>query len=186
MRLRTDSLAIAGWLFADMLLGLAIIFLGSSSQTDGYILEEQPFAGASTTMPTTTLPEPESEPSTTTLAPIEGLDPQPFLLEVPDVDVVALTAVGSDRREAEADRIEAVVRRELADRIDDGTPVGIALTFGVDIDVGEGQVLAAAFNTVLEERVPELFSGAALRSFDFRASAGQGTARSELYFFVRD
>lgn len=194
---KTETMTVAGWLFADVFLALAIIFLGASAQSDEYLLKALSDDGSTSTTTATTIQEDLASPttievdrvtpatSTTVPDSIESLDPEFVLLSVPAIDVAALSEVGGDRAKAEADRIEEIVRIELADHIERGERVGISLTFGVDPDVGDGQEIARAFNAVVEARVPELFAGAALRNFDFRATDNAGAAKAELYFFVR-
>ncbi len=173
MTSRTDIVGLVGWLFADVLLALSILFLGTTAQGDTVLVP-----------PTSTTTSRSPVTTTTTLPPFDGLNRQPVVVTVAAIDLDALSQPGSPVAIAEADRIEAAVRDQLDDRLDGRHEVGISLTFGVHPTVGRGQLLASAFNDVVAERFPQTFGDTALRTFDYRTEQDRGSVRAELYFLL--
>jgi hypothetical protein len=182
-----DGGLLAGWLFADLLLALFVVFLGAQG---GAALGALPkdsgssTGGASATPTSTTTTE---VATTTTTAPPPakpaGVETTPYKFEV-QTNEAALTGPDGPAKDAERQRIadEVITKLRADGRID--RRAGFVLTFGVNPTVGQGQVLAAAFNETLKMKVTSVFGSAALRNFDYRSSAGQGQARVEVYFLT--
>jgi hypothetical protein len=179
----------AGWLYADILIALAVLFLVATASARGVGSSGANGAGAttSTTRPrsgagagltsrvTTTVP-PTTLPPTTTTIPV-GIASEPIELEV-RVDVADLLAAAPDQVDRLVTSVGAAIDRAIGAR-----RVGFVLAFGVDPKVGRGQVIAARFNTLVLRRLGHGLDTATLRNFDYRATEGAGTIRLELYVF---
>ncbi len=188
-RRRGDPLAFAGWLFADLLLGFAVVVLGSSAGG----LPGGPASGGEaavvaepTTTTTSTTPISETttstESTTTTQPKPAGVDLNKLQVEVP-ADFGILTGPEGPAREAELNRVLAVVDAQVAAAGKAGKRAALLITFGVHPSVGQGQVLADAFNRALIERRSDSFGSAVPRSFD-QYSGVPGTVKTEIYFFT--
>ncbi len=105
-------MALVGWLWADILLGLFALFLAANSVGAG----------------------PSDVPSRT------GVDPHPIAISVP-VDGRALLSGTPDAIAAEQTRISVAVARRL-DELASGRRVAIVLAFGVHEAAMEGDRLA--------------------------------------------
>jgi hypothetical protein len=153
---------LVGWVFADTLLALSVVFLATQ---DG-------------TLPLTTTTDPvvEEEPVEPVLPP--GVDSRYICFRV-STDAAALGAGPSTRRDAAL----ADIRRQVSDRLSRpdlaGRRAGIVLTFGVSEEPGPGRDRAETFNREVLPRFPEAFSRpdggpVASRSFwDGRPAADQ-------------
>lgn len=168
-----DSVGLAGWLYTDLLLGLAVIFLGSIAVLIPAITDEEATAATTTTTTTTEVVE------TTTTLPVK-----------------LCTALYSPAEEAEkgiyivmsrnglpqtlADDFVTKLDQQLAEENDRPELVGQPLlrpglriglvragggTIGLDVpDPGQqGNTNAEELISVLREQLPEYFEGAVAR-----------------------
>jgi hypothetical protein len=158
-RTRPDLLGIVGWVFADLLLGLAIVFL-ATQPGDPTAVERADALKHSSEPTTTTSPSAtttEATTTTTTALP-PGVDSENACFRI-DVDPQAL----------ERDDYLAAVTDQLRQRLDEAglenRQAGIVLAFGVAQDPREGKAIAEALNGVILDRLPGNFGGAARRAF---------------------
>ncbi|MER6826995.1 hypothetical protein ABT352_13505 [Streptosporangium sp. NPDC000563] len=155
---------LAGWLFADLLLGLTIIMLGAQAPPPRPVV---PVAGKGSGTPTPT-PSPTPSPCATRIGGV-GAKPTKITFRVnPGADDNALAA--KVRREL------LKHRKHLA-----GRHAGMVLTFGANGVAGEGVHLATRINTALRKTYPNIFRTAATRNFH-DLSAPSGSISMEIYF----
>lgn len=170
------QLLLAGWLFADLLLALVIIMLGSMvgpSATAGTETTPSP-----TPSPTSTLalasPSPNASPSPTpTASELPGISQKPQVLEFA-VNTAAL-------------RSSASARAELGRRIRDATQefngkrAGIVLIWGYDPSLGIGVSTAETVKPLLRKWRPLMFSDAATRQLG--NTGGSNKVKLDIYYF---
>ncbi|WP_150241582.1 hypothetical protein [Nocardiopsis quinghaiensis] len=154
-RLSTPAVAIAGWLFADLLLAFLIITLGMDSEPEA---------------------EPGAEAAEETAEPVpHGLDLEPVVVEM---DGVSPSAVADGDEEAVRELREALDEHGVA-----GREAGMVLTFGADGGAAEGERFAEDVNALLPEAHPGVFDGAVTRTFH-NLSGSPGWLRIEIYLFA--
>ena len=176
LRAGSDPLGLVGWVFADLLLGLMLVFLGTQPG--------DPSAGAppptttSTTLPPTT---------TTTMAPPPtvpvGVDRQYLCVRIPTVPDVLLGAPGPGR-DRHADALAVALHNELVRMQASARRAGIVLSFGTGSNPSDGKAIAQAFNDLVLPRVPAVFENSAARAFwdgGPRANIGRGSVAVNLY-----
>ena len=190
-----DTMSMAGWLFADLLLGLAMLFFvfGTRSTPESVVLPTYtPYPPTATVAPTSTVAPTYTPYPTGTAAPTytpyptptpvpSGLEPSPiyFTLEAAAQEGESLT---SARLENE---FRGAIRRELA--VYGERQAGFVIIFGyVDnaTSISEGTVLAQMVETWLTEEWPEMFNGAAMKPLHFIENGSRGKVSLELYFLV--
>ncbi|MCD0447619.1 hypothetical protein LO762_00180 [Actinocorallia sp. API 0066] len=142
MNAKVTVTAVAGWLFADLLLAFAIVVLGTQ--------EPPPLPTAA--------PTPTPSPTNTRLA-----------LERNWVEV-ALTLDPDDVRAGRTAAVEKVRRALRAKGRLKGRKAGIVLTFGAQHDGGERY--AGAVNRLLTRADPDLFSDVQTRDFALLGRSG--------------
>lgn len=177
-----DTSLLAGWLFADLLLGFAVIVLGSTrgglpASSAGSTTTSSVIEATTTTTTTTTTPTSSTPPRP------PGVDLQPLRVEAA-ADFGLLTGPPSPERDAEVLRVVTDVQNQVSAAGMAGKRVALLITFGVHPTTGEGQRVADAFNQGLRDLLPDSFGGAVPRSFDYYSNQGIGTLRSEIYFFT--
>ncbi len=172
-RSHRDVVNLAGWLFADLLLGFAIVVLAASG--GGLPGDIASADGTSTT----------SAPSmTTTTSPPAPLGVEPAPVEIVlQADYDVLVGAASPQRDAEVVRLAEELRSQLATLGLSGRQAALVLTFGFHPETGNGQQLASAFNQDVLGAVPEVFGAAVPRNFDWRGSP-IGQVRAEVYMFT--
>lgn len=168
---------LAGWLFADLLLGFGMIVFASS----GGSLPSADAASAATTSSTSTTTSTTTSTSTTTTVP-PGIEQVPHIVEIQG-NYALMTGAPSAERDAEINRLRGELLSVLDREGFGGRRAALVLTFGFHPQVGQGQRLATSFNDGVLATVPDVFSGAALRFFDYRSSP-TGRIRAEIYFFT--
>jgi len=208
-----DTISLAGWLFADLLLGLAAIFLlsgtndvgreptplpqiagvpdtaGTPTFTSTPTLTSNPTATPTWTSTSTATPTPTATP-TSGPTPAIGLTKEHVLCEF---------FVNADQLLNSAAMDEAVIRevRRCYEKDYARTQAGVVLTFGFSSSVGEGESLSRKVNTLLPKALPNAFIvkdptdansfGTIFRDFFWSANAKEprGKIRLETYFIVR-
>ncbi|MEU6743534.1 hypothetical protein [Streptosporangium sandarakinum] len=154
---------LAGWLFADLLLGLTIIMLGAQAPPEPPKASAGPEAGGATATPA-----PSPSPCATRVA---GVKAEP-------VKVTFRVSPGADDK-----ALNAQVKKELLayrDRLT-GRHAGMVLTFGAGSGPGEGARLATRVNAAARKAYPSVFEAAATRDFHDLSAPG-GTISMEIYF----
>ncbi|MBL3669685.1 hypothetical protein JL475_27615 [Streptomyces sp. M2CJ-2] len=149
----------AGWLFADMLLVLALVSMGDR----GDPLAAQASASASKSADATPSPEPSSTPT------------GPRSVARKPVKIHLAAAVGDTTRMVKQLRA-ATTRYE-------GREAAFVLTFGQAPEPGDGQAYAQEVNEALRKAQPDMFTDATTR--DFWSRGPSGSADLEIYFYTR-
>lgn len=148
-----DTPGLAGWLYTDLLLGLAVVFLGAVSFT-AVKAEEEPASTTSSTTSTTTS-------TSTTLVP-----PDPCTLltdQEGNPNRIRLTFGLGDRLGEEFDRqLNDIVRSNL---LPDGTRIGMALVFGGGSSESSAKQLAERMAEQLTTLRPAVLDTAVFRYF---------------------
>lgn len=153
---------LAGWVFADLLLVLFLLGVGSQL----------------TQLTTAPEPEPTPKPTPTPTQPI-GMSPDPIERTL-GADLAAIQSPDPAVSQAERDRIRAEVANVTGDL--DPSRVGMVLIWGDASQPGQGIELATAVGNELVPANPELFGGAAQK----RVWWGQGQpgqVKLEMYLF---
>ncbi|MDH6226798.1 hypothetical protein [Streptomyces sp. MJP52] len=162
---RFNPLHLAGWLFADMLLVLALVSMGDRADplaAEAAAARPSPSASASASAS----PSPSPSPTRT----------GPRSLELKPVKIRVVAAAGKQA---------AMVRqiREATERHED-REAALVLTFGEAPDTGQGQAYADEVNKALGKARPEMFGDAVRRPF-WQGSRTSGSASLEIYFYTR-
>lgn len=149
-----SPLAIAGWLFADMLLVFALVALGN--QPD--LAPSRPVAQAAVPSPT---------------VPVKPAGPR--AVEKKGVEV----NVSGDPDDQEA----LVTQIRNATGTYEGREAAMVLTFGGGGNPGVGQAYAHSVNRLLAVARPEMFTQTTTRDFH-NLSSPSGSAELEIYFYT--
>ena len=162
---------LAGWLWADLLLGLFVIFLAASAAPPREAVAVTASQGPSATPTPTQTARPSSSPS-------RAVTPQSVEVTVTLDERKLLSAdeaaVGNEQRRI-ADEIAARVTQVAGPR-----QVAVALVFAPHPDPAEGDRLARIATAALRSGA---FSGALIRPYRSVASGSSGTLRLELYLY---
>lgn len=156
MNARLPVVAIAGWLFADLLLAFSIVVLGTQD------------------------PPPDSKP-TPTPTPSPSFVPTRQALER-DWITVELSVSASDAKAEAPSAIEALQHAIRKEPRLVGRKAGIVLTFGAQNDGGEA--FAHDVNKLLRRVNPNLFADVATRDFQL-IGAGGGALILQIYLFYQ-
>uniref|UniRef100_UPI00215D7D4F hypothetical protein n=1 Tax=Streptomyces phytophilus TaxID=722715 RepID=UPI00215D7D4F len=158
-------LHLAGWLFADVLLVLALIAMGDQGDPAA---ARQPSPDASASPGTDGKDgKGKPEPSPSRSGP-RAVEREPVK--------VAVEADSSDRT-----RLVEQLRKVTAKH--EGRQAAIVLTFGHHQDAGAGVAYARRVNSLLDDARPRMFRGATTRDFVLLQGAG-GRADLEIYFYT--
>ncbi|WP_406169895.1 hypothetical protein [Streptomyces sp. NBC_00996] len=154
---RLQPLHLAGWLFADMLLVLALVAMGDQGDPQA---AERPGSSPSPSASAQHKKPQHTGPRAVVRTPVK----------------VALDARAGDR--------EAIVRglRKATARYK-GRQAAFVLTFGRHTDPGAGGRYAHEVNSLLEKARPDMFHGATTRDF-WKGGASSGHADIEIYFYT--
>jgi hypothetical protein len=166
---------IAGWLFADCMLGLMLIGLASDPGTAGAEAVARHSTSITTTAPTTTAHLPTSARPTRTKKAVT----------VPAVDRRAYVQDFQIRGRSDA-VIVADMRRRYSGIAQSRRGAAFVLSFGTASQPGDGVQLAARTNALLTRSSPAIFAGAARRDFWRGTGTGaprDGVVRVEVYLF---
>jgi len=158
-RFRFTPLHLAGWLFADMLLVLALVSMGDRGDPLAAQADASPSKSADAT------PSPEPSPTPT----------GPRSVARKPVKVHLTAAVGDTTRMVRQLRA-ATTRYE-------GREAAFVLTFGQAPEPGDGQAYAREVNKALRKARPDMFTDATTR--DFWTGGPSGSADLEIYFYTR-
>jgi hypothetical protein len=158
---RFNPLHLAGWLFADMLLVLALVSMGDRGDPlAAKATAAKPKASASAS------PSPSESPTPT----------GPRSVELKSVDIQVKAARGD--LDAMARQIRKATERYV------GREAAMVLTFGEAPDTAEGQAYAAEINKALKKARPDMFGDSVKRPF-WQGSPSSGSASLEIYFYTR-
>lgn len=143
-RHRLPTIAVAGWLFADLLLAFALVMLGTEASLPAH----------GTTPRRTASPSPTPTPTPTRL----GLERQWIAVKL---------SVSPDAAAARRAAAVQAIRRALDKHPElDGRRAGMVITFGAkNGDAAQGEEFAADVNALLRRSDPALFDGVTTRDF---------------------
>ncbi|MGA5249474.1 hypothetical protein ACPCIX_03685 [Streptomyces pseudogriseolus] len=158
-RFRFTPLHLAGWLFADMLLVLALVSMGDRGDPLAARADAKPSKPAAV--------EPSPEPSPTPTGP-RSVARKPVKVQ--------LTATAGDTTRMVEELRAATTRYE-------GRQAAIVLTFGQASEPSDGQAYAREVNKALRKARPDMFTDATTR--DFWNGGPSGSADLEIYFYTR-
>ncbi|MGW0939003.1 hypothetical protein [Streptomyces sp. NPDC002666] len=156
---RFNPLHLAGWLFADMLLVLALVAMGDRGDPLAAEAAAKPAASASAKPKPSATPKPKG-PRAVRNKPV----------------TVSIDAAPGDRQ-----RIEQRVRAATAAYR--GRQAAFVLTFGRHADPGAGGAYAHEVNSLLAKARPDMFEGATTRDF-WKGGSSSGHADIEIYFYT--
>ena len=198
---------LAGWLFADLMLGIGMLFLISSTTATGPLVIKTPtplltvtLVAHGTVLPVESLTAtftPSPTP-TATLTPTATATPTPTLMPTAEpptalrdastsititVDAPGLLAGYPDAQQA---LLNTLRRQEnLGDWKD--SRAGMVLTFGGTTDASYGSMVAEKVNALLPQVFPDrprLFKDARMKNYlDYQVSVG--TVVFEIWFYTR-
>ncbi|WP_270886036.1 hypothetical protein [Pedococcus sp. 5OH_020] len=169
---RAVPLPLVGWLFADLMLLLAIVGFGQAP-TMPHKPSPSATAVAATGTPKATAPT-KTTPKVTQ-RPI-GVSQNAIVVAFP---VPTAKLLAHDTKAVHD--LDARLRKEMA-RIK-GQRAGIVLTFGVDPDDARALALSHVVNERLRRQAPALTQGALVR--DFVSLSGSNAIKIEVYLFTK-
>lgn len=184
-RPRQNTVALAGWLFADLLLGMAMFFLvATSSGTPPPMATPTITPTASVTPRPTTTPFPTPLPTPT---PFISLDATPFAFDIRSTPSALLASAATTAGQRERARILRILEDQIRERCAT-SHAGILLIFGHASNPTEGGQLAqAAAGVIQDEQFTQLCGVVVPREFHWidNAAANRGLLNFEIYFFNR-
>jgi hypothetical protein len=141
----TSLLGVVGWIFADLLLVLVVVFL--ATQTGGAV-----------TRPPIAIPSESAtpQPASPSPGPTPGVDSNFVCLRV-NTEPTLLTGAPSAARDAHLADIERQVRERTSQPDLAGRRAGIVLSFGIADSPDDGVRRASMFNAEILPRVPPVF-----------------------------
>ncbi|MCB5166313.1 hypothetical protein LG634_15900 [Streptomyces bambusae] len=155
-RSRFNPLHLAGWLFADMLLVLALVAMGDQGD---------PVRAAQAA--------PHTKPGATPTAKPKPKGPRAVVRTAKELSL--------DADAGDTAQIVRQLRTKTAPW--QGRKAAFVLTFGRSPDVGGGVEYARRINSLLTKARPDMFTGATTRDFFVQGSSG-GHADIEIYFYT--
>lgn len=185
-----NTISLAGWLFADLLLGLSMIFLLSSPPPPPLLATPTPtltptfkatFTPNPTSMPSPTMPTgqaggsiltPSTTPLPTDYAPVGLAEPQCYNLELEGTDPTD----GSER---------TAILQQLKNQLpnDPSFRAGLLLIWGHGKDIYDGRRIAMRVGDVIQQAFPLSFADASRKSMGFDVGAYKHV-QVEVYFFT--
>jgi hypothetical protein len=174
-----DTISIAGWLFADLLLGLAMIFLVS---TTGSIKASPPPSpvGLSRT------PSPSATALTkATPTPRVGLNLTPIPFQV-SVDSAKLLSNDPNEILSLKSQLRSQINQKMVNHRN--VRAGLVITLGYHREILNGVRLAKKGNEILLEVDSEIFDGSVMKPFWYSLDVNHpaGTITFEIYVFLGD
>lgn len=200
-----DTMMLSGWVFADLLLGLMMIFLVTArgappSPTSPAPPTETPTPTRTSTItptvlilgtPAATLPRtntPTPTPSRISTSPVAPTNTPQVSISQKSIEFSFTVdydrLLDSQETEAEFERIRTTVNDLLQSRFNARQRAGIVLTFAGGPNSNENSRIARAINEWLPEQMPTLFdSGTVFRPF-IDLTRPRGTVIVEVYVFT--
>ena len=182
-RQQRDTFSVVGWLFADLFLGIAMLFLVANTQGD---ITPTPTPTPTATLTPTPTPTatstltltPSLTPSATPTVAI-GIEQSPVVIEV-ELSDPALLLTGNTRVYTQ---LQTSLRNKLQKYTD--RRAGIIITEGYMESITEGVKMAEKANEILVSTFPSTFSGAVQKAY-WRSTSPirpAGTIIVEIFFF---
>ena len=193
--MQRKTVPIAGWLFADLLLGLAMLFITSmvglsipppvATTTPTPTQTATPTATA-TAVPRTGTPGGQVVTPTPTPTPGFGLSSTRFHATF-RIDPSLVPDLIARPTSANANQARAQLREQLREcfkRFDGASRAGIVLSFGGNPSAENGKQLAAIANTILKTEFPRVFSVTEDLHSISRDAIVNGTIEMWVYFMI--
>ncbi|MED7951732.1 hypothetical protein [Streptomyces sp. BE303] len=171
-RPRVRSAHLAGWLFADLLLVLALVAMGD--QGDPVAAARATATPAATATATATATADASATASETPRPT----PTPTGPRGVEHDAVTVDVTGDS-----SDTAGLVAQIRAATERYAGRQAAVVLTFGSNRDPGAGQAYAHTVNGLLAQARPEMFRGTTTRDF-ISLTDNPRHASLEIYFYT--
>jgi hypothetical protein len=170
---------LVGWLWADLLLGLFVIFLAAAAAPTPELIHSTAAATSSATPRPTTTPPPQPSRTPQATPTPRFVDPRAIEISLP-IDALALLSDDTDRITREQQRIAGEVDARLRATAA-GRPVAVALVFASYRNAAESDRLTRLVTAALRSAS---FDSAFIKSYPGAASAsGDSTVTLELYLF---
>lgn len=171
---RVDLLGLVGWVFADLLLALLVVFLGTQPG--------DPSAGADATSTTSTSTTTTTAPPTTTTTTPPGVDKEFVCIRV-NTDPGLLNGPGGEAKDGYLSLLAADLRNKLEERQLLDREAGVVLSFGSSPEGNPdlGKTIAQNYNELVLSRIPQVFGGAATRPFWGGGVEATGSIELNLY-----
>lgn len=207
---RRDTILISGWVYADLLLGLMILFLASTKGVDPRALTPTVPPTATPTATLTPSPRPPTHTLTPTRTPVSTATPTPTpsptpthtptrtptavaigvnrvasvtMLHIPPA-LVAPFLRGDKDAAAQVDaHLEAQVRYCFA-KLQGNANAGMVLAFGYHAVAGAGNRISLAALNALDRTYPEIFSSAARENYHMITTTAAEQGIVELKIFL--
>ncbi len=156
-RRESDLLGLVGWVFADLLLALTIVFI--ATQPGNPSAADRLTAAATTTEPptTTTTSTTTTIPTTTTTTAPPGVDSE-FVCFLVQADAALLERPATPERDAHLADLRTQTEAGMEQVGARNRRAGIVLSFGVASDGAAGTAIAKAYNESVLALIPEVFS----------------------------
>lgn len=193
---RPNTVTLAGWLIADLLLALAMIFFVFN--TVGVYSEETatPIAMRETATPTVTMTV-TAEPTITTPKPVGVVNikdtstpiptPTPYVSLDLNPSYVTLR-IDPAKLLSNSEYNRSQISKALSNAFVDykNKRAGLVITLGYHPESPNGYSMANRANTILAETYPEVFGGAVMKGFWWLNDPVNpaGTLKFEVYFFI--
>lgn len=153
-RRESDLLGLVGWVFADLLLALTIVFIatqpGDPHAADRLVASQK---------------DPQIDETTTTTTPVEttttlppGVDTEYLCFRV-IADEALLESAPSPQRDDQLVYLQAQTMAEIERAGLGGRRAGVVLSFGVGPNGASGSSLAEAYNGAVLSLLPDIFGG---------------------------
>lgn len=179
-----DTTSMAGWLFADLFLGLIVVFMATAQVPPKMGPSPTPtFYETLTSIPSPSItPKPlPSVPVSTSLPP--GLDVQPFTF---NIEIFIMPDFLARNEEAIQDFIRQVDKKLGGKKTQ---KAGLVITLGYHRQISVGLQLAQTANDLLISKFPNTFSSATTVTKSFWYTSDEihpsGTLRFEIYFYTQ-
>lgn len=170
------TVLLAGWLFADLFLVIAMIFLSSTSLASSPLLP----LSSSTSTPLSSQPELSTQLPNSTSTPSVGIDltPLTFSVRVDPESFLANSPISFDRFKQQVDSHLL----GYSDR-----KAGLIITLGYHISIGKGRQLAIIANNLLVNNYPSIFNNTVNKAYwwDIDETHPAGMISFEIYFFLK-
>jgi hypothetical protein len=175
-RRRFTTTALAGWLFADLLVAMTVIFMASTGGVQARHV--RPTATAT--------PKPKTKPTPVPTARPLGIRRKADVWYLP-VNSDAIIA----RNPAEIHRVDGLIARHFAAAARTRRRAGLVLSFGIiplntpPLLADRGNLAAERVNTELSTTLHRVFGGAVMRGYHDLTDSNAGTVRIEVYWFYQ-
>lgn len=173
----------SGWLFADLLLALGVIFLVSGSKSPSGVAVVIPSTPTASYTSQPIYPPDVSAMSTSTITPEAssqvGLDKTPVILTI---NVMPSAFIEGNSREIL--RFQENLKNSLYKYL--GKRAGLVITLGFHSNIGSGMQMARKGNLELVGLYPNIFGNSVMKPFWFSVDEINvaGTMKFEIYFLT--